>query len=69
MTLGKKFKVIREITIKECCWLENNILKDTIIYIYDGYTYGCITHTGVAVTVNYNELPFFEVPKDAIKGI
>lgn len=69
MILGKKLKIIRDVTIKECCWLENNILKDTIVYIYDGYTYGCITSNGIAVTINYNEHPFFEIPRDALKEI
>lgn len=55
-------KASRTITTKECPWLDEDIQKDTELHYYPGYTYGCITDKGVAVTTEKNILPFFEVP-------
>lgn len=35
------------------------------VYLYQGPTYGCISHNGVACSVDGN-LPFFELPKNAV---
>jgi hypothetical protein len=60
------YKLNRDVTPKECTWLENTCVKGTIVYEYQGYTYGCVTPGGMAVTLVENETPFFELPVDAL---
>ncbi len=63
-----RFKITRDITKKECGWLHETIKKDTIVYRYPKYTYGCISEGGIAVVISKAEgCPFFEVPMDAIE--
>lgn len=59
-----KGKIDRLLTKKECPWLnlDSSIKKNTIVYKYYGPTYGCITPSGIAVTLIENEGPFFEIP-------
>lgn len=59
-----KIITTREITRKECPWLEANIVKGTILYKYNGYTYGVIGN-GRAVSVEKDVTPFFEIPKNS----
>lgn len=33
-----------------------------VVYRFDGYTYGCISPGGIAVTMEPDKHPFFEVP-------
>jgi len=65
----RKYISIRKITKDECPWLTKSIEKNAILYEYDGYTYGCITPLGIAITRKFNEFPFLEVPKSAIEEI
>lgn len=57
----------RDVTTTECHWLEEDIKKGTELFIYDGYTYGCIQPSGTACSLVEGETPFFEVPTDAIQ--
>jgi len=59
-------KVIRDITKKECSWLDRDIKKGETVYKYWGHTYGCISPNGVAIVFVKGETPFYEVPKDAV---
>ena len=63
-----KYKLIRDITKKECPWLDRTFKKDEIVYKYTGYTYGCISE-GLAVSEKLNETPFFELTYAALEEI
>jgi len=52
-----KFKVIRDMGV--------GFKVGTIVYKFDGCTYGCIGD-GMAVTLKAGEYPFFELPLDSI---
>jgi hypothetical protein len=59
----------RKITRKECPWLDKPIAVGTLVFRYNGHTYGCISKNGIAVTENCDELPFFELPRDAVNKV
>lgn len=61
--------ILRDLTKDECPWLDEDIVKGTIVYEYFGYTYGCISNKGIAVTNKLNKIPFFEIPRDASSDI
>ena len=65
----QKFKVIRKITQEECPWLERGFEIGEIVYEYFGCTYGCISHSGIAISYFPDEDPCFEFPLDAIQEI
>ena len=60
-------KLNRDVYSLECPWLTEPLLEGMEVYKYNGYTYGCITDTGIAVTEIEGETPFFEVPRDAVE--
>ncbi len=60
------YKVIRNVTKKECRWLERTIKKGEMVYIYHGSTYRCISPRGSAFTLVEHKTPFFELPNDAV---
>jgi hypothetical protein len=62
------YEIIRDLSIDECFWLEEPIPKGTIVFEFNGNTYGCISPNGIAVSMKPNENPFFEVPLSAIKA-
>jgi hypothetical protein len=59
----KKYKILRDIGLND----KNNysevpLTKGTVVYRCIYPTYGCISHTGIAVTFNTNgDYPFFEI--------
>lgn len=55
----------RDITTGECPWLDEDIKKGTVVYEYEGCTYGCIGK-GMACTLIEGEDPFFELPIDCL---
>lgn len=59
----------RDVTTDECPWLDADIPAGTILYKYWGYTYGCVSPAGIALTREQSEPPFFEVPRDAIAEV
>lgn len=63
-----EYEVVRDVTIEECHWLYKDVKQGTIVYKFHGHTYGCIG-SGIAVTLEEGENPFFELPKDSIKEI
>ena len=69
MSSKTKFKIRRKLTTNECHWLDNDIEKGTIVYHYGGATYGCISAVGIAVSMEPNKEPFFEVPFSAVEEI
>lgn len=63
----KKFRLTRDVLIKECHWLRRDYKEGEIVYEYPLYTYGCINEeTGIACSEKDSESPFFELPKDAL---
>lgn len=57
----------REVTREECPWLPRDLVEGEEVFRYYGYTYGCISPTGVAVSLDGQDVtPFLEVPRDAI---
>jgi hypothetical protein len=65
----KKFLVMRDIGSTLCPWLDKRVHEGDIVYEYTGYTYGCISEVGIAVTYLPGEAPFFELPKIYLKQI
>lgn len=59
-------KTIRDVTQKECPWLEEDIKKGTLLHKYNGHTYGCISNNGIAVSREKDIGPFFEMPSNSI---
>ena len=64
-----KCKLIRDVTMDECKWLQQDFKKGDTIYRYNGCTYGCISPDGSAFTLVKDEEPFFELPNDAVRSI
>jgi len=64
-----KFKINRKVTQEECPWLEETFEIGQIVFEYFGYTYGCVSPSGIPVTFALNETPFFEIPADALTEI
>jgi|TARA_Y100000310_G_C20548630_1_gene746886 hypothetical protein len=56
----------RSVTTTECPWLDGDLPEGKVVHRYDGVTYGCITESGVAVTDEPNQTPFYEVPRDSV---
>lgn len=63
----KKVKLNRDVTKKECDWLDKDIPAYTTLWTFPDF-YGC-SSGGVTVSYGYLEYPYFEVPKDAITEI
>lgn len=60
-----KYKLVRDVTVTECHWLERDMKSGEIVHLYTGNVYGCID-TGIAVSMKPNETPFFELPLNAL---
>lgn len=68
-TRDDRLIVTRTLTKAECHWLDEPIPEGTIVYPFTGYTYGCISPTGVAVCLRpETTAPFTEVPADALRS-
>ena len=65
--MSKVLVTTRDITQKECPWLDQDIPAGTPVWSYGGYTYGCVSSSGVAVIAKAAEAPFFELPVDAVE--
>jgi len=61
-----EYEVIRDVTTKECHWLDEDVKQGTLVYEFCGHTYGCIA-SGIAVTLSPDgDNPFFELPHDSL---
>lgn len=58
-------ELTRDVTMKECLWLDRDFRKGEKLERYTGPTYGVIGD-GVACRVPGREI-FFEFPRDALK--
>jgi hypothetical protein len=61
-----KYILTRNVTTKECKWLDRTIKKGEFVFAYYGATYGCISSGGSAFTFVENKPPFFELPDNAV---
>jgi hypothetical protein len=59
------YKLTRDVTKDECTWLNVDLAKGTVVYKYQGYTYGCIGPRGMAVSLARGGA-FLELPRDAL---
>lgn len=62
---GARFVLVREVTRQECPWLKRTWQPGDEVFEFRGATYGCITPTGVACSVDGHN-PFFELPGNAL---
>lgn len=65
----QKFKLTRDVTKKECPWLDRDYKKGEELFEYAGHTYGCISPNGIACSDKDQESPFYEIPKDSLERI
>jgi len=65
----RKYRLIRDVTKKECPWLDRTFKEGETVYYYSGYTYGCISFNGIAVCEKLDENPFFELPENALEEV
>ena len=65
--MSKQIKLNRDLSPTDFPWLSRPYIKGEIVYLYNGVTYGCIGHNGIAVSEVENETPFFEIPRDAVE--
>jgi len=64
-----QYELTRDVTRKECDWLEEDMKKGTLVYRFSGPTYGCIGYSGIACCMEEGENPFFELPFGALSEI
>lgn len=65
-----EYELTRDVTRKECHWLDEDMKKGTIVHKFYGATYGCIGYSGVACTMSpEGDNPFFELPFGALVEI
>lgn len=63
-----KFKVKRDVTVDECHWLRDTVKEGTIVYECVYNTYGCISGSGIAATMDPDGgYPFFELPYSSLE--
>lgn len=65
--MPEKLQITRDVTKSECPWLDADVPAGSVVYSYTGATYGCVGPDGLAVTLEPDTTPFFQVPRDAIK--
>lgn len=64
--MAKVVVLKRAVTQKEAPWLDADLPAGTLLWTYEGPTYGVVSAGGVAVSARAAETPFFEVPEDAL---
>lgn len=58
----------RDVTRRECGWLDRDLPAGTPLYEYTGATYG-VLGSGIACSIEPGQTPFFEVPADALARV
>lgn len=64
--MPQRGSLTRNVTKKECPWLERDLPSGKEVYEYDGHTYGVISPSGVAVSDKPDTTPFYELPADSV---
>ena len=62
MSEPERLYVIKPLTDE---W-NKHVRPGTAVYRYNGHTYGCIRPGGIAVSLEPNQTPFFEVPARSV---
>lgn len=63
------YEVIRDVTPTECHWLGSTVPAGSIVYAFEGTTYGCVGDGGTAFTFDGTDRlagHFFELPNDSV---
>jgi hypothetical protein len=64
--MNRKSIITRRLAVEGCHWLDVPIEIGTVMYIFGGCTYGCISPNGTAMTLDPNgTAPFVEIPNNA----
>lgn len=58
--------LVRDVLRSECPWLDRDLRAGERLFRYPGYTYGCVSPAGIAMTEEAGQTPFFEVPREAL---
>ena len=66
METTKRFQLTRDVTRKECSWLDRDYKKGEIVFEYPLYTYVSLSNEGIACSDRDSASPFFELPKNAL---
>ena len=65
--MARKGHLVRNVTRQECWWLSADLMEEgKEVYEYAGYTYGCVSSSGIAVSDQPDKNPFYEVPADSV---
>lgn len=64
-----KLRLTRTVSPDEYSWLDKTYEEGEEIFKYTGYTYGCISRMGIACSEVEGEIPFFELPMNALDVI
>lgn len=69
--MAAKYRLTKTIDKSVQPWMDPTEVykKGTIVYHYYGVTYGCIGPNGVAVSLQPDTNPFFEVPRAALERV
>jgi hypothetical protein len=59
----------REVTMRECHWLQADLPKGKVVYEYTGHAYNCTSASGVAVCDNLDDKSSYEVPETAVDWV
>lgn len=65
----KMYELNRDVTRAECFWLHRDYKKGERVYLFPGHTYGCITPAGLPCSEQPGQIPFFELPTDALREL
>lgn len=65
--MADKLMTTRLVTRDECPWLKHDVLAGTVVYRCTLAMYGAIGWTGIGVTSEPDEYPFFELPRDSVR--
>lgn len=60
-------RITRHVLRTECPWLKRDYVAGETVFRYWGATYGCVSPSGTPVTIVEGEIPFFELPNDALE--
>jgi hypothetical protein len=69
--LSGRVILTRDITTRECGWLERDLLAGEEFRVYTGHTYGVISRQGIAVQAldEVENGPFMELPASALQNV
>jgi len=66
--MPRKLIVKREVTRKECDWLDRDYHEGEVVYEFEGYTYGVVSGSGIPITTTEKQdSEFVELPLNSIK--